>query len=149
MSGGTKKERLRGMKEGRSGVEALQSLWPLAFPKKSHLVRPLSSGIVEKIVERTGWNPAYTRGVLQSWKMRDRYCEAVLRYDRRSNLDGEETAETVSDIARKMARERLATLAARRLKREQERAAAQSNPETNDSSSPGQSTTDRRADVAA
>jgi sRNA-binding protein len=119
MSGGTKRERLRGMKEGRSGVEALQSLWPLAFPKKSHLVRPLSSGIVEKIVERTGWN-----------------------------LDGEETAETVGDIARKMARERLATLAARRLKREQERAAAQSNPETNDSSSPGQST-DRRADVAA
>jgi sRNA-binding protein len=127
MSAAVRKEKLRGLKEGRTGIEALQSLWPLAFPKKSHLVKPLASEVVEKIAERMGWSVPYTRGVLQAWKMRDRYCDAVLRYDRRRNLDGEETAETVDDVARTMATQRLAVLAERRLKArqaEQERAAA-------------------------
>lgn len=119
MSAARRKEKLRGLKEGRSGIEVLQSLWPLAFPKKGHLVRPLACGIAEEIAERTGWSVAYTHGVLQAWKLRDRYCDAVLRYDRRWNLDGEETAETVDDVGRKMARERLALLAERRSKARQ------------------------------
>ena len=97
MSAAIRKEKLRGLKEGRSGIEVLQSLWPAAFPKKSYLVRPLASEIAETIAERTGWSVAYTYGILQAWKLLDRYCEAVLRYDRRWNLDGEETAETVDD----------------------------------------------------
>lgn len=133
MSAAVRKERLRGLKEGRSGIEVLQSLWPVAFPKKGHLVKPLASEIVGKIAERTGWSVPYTRGVLQAWKMRDRYCDAVLRYDRRWNLDGEETAETVDDVARTMATQRLAVLAERRLKArqaEQETAANGSKPDS-------------------
>jgi ProQ/FINO family len=121
-------------------------LWPLAFPKKPHPVKPLASGIVGQIAERMGWSTAYARGVLQGWKLRDHYCEAVLRHDRRSSLDGEEVAESVDDTAREMARKRLATLAARRLKAEQERAAgsAKRNVEISDSAARSAEQVNRR-----
>ena len=106
------------MKESAASVEVLRSLWPLAFPKKSHLVRPLALGAVEQIIEQTGWSRAYARGVLQGWKSRYAYCEAVLRYDRRWNLKGEELTEsTVDEVARKTARQQIEAKEARRLKK--------------------------------
>jgi hypothetical protein len=66
-----------------------------------------------------------SRGVLEGWKGRCAYCEAVLRYDRRWNPNGEEVAESVVDErAREMARRRLAAMEARRLSAEKEEAAA-------------------------
>ena len=123
-----KSERLQGLRESMAGVETLRSLWPLAFPKKSHLVKPLASRVARQVAERTGWSPAYTRGVLQAWKSRSAYCYAVLGNERRSNLDGQEVAEIVDDEARKMARNQLARIAARRAKLEQKKAAAAAKP---------------------
>jgi hypothetical protein len=54
---------------------------------------------------------------LRGWKLRRAYYEAVLRHDRRFNLDGEEVAEAmVEETAREQARRQLARLAARRAK---------------------------------
>lgn len=120
-----KRERLRGLKESAASVEVLRALWPLAFPKKAPLVRPLSGDAIGQIVEQTGWGRAYARGVLEGWKGRYAYCEAVLRYDRRWNLNGEEVADSVvSELARDMARKRLAAMEARRLKAALEKNAA-------------------------
>ena len=52
--------------------------------------------------------------------MRDYYCAAVLRYDRRWNLGGEETVKTVDEFARTIATQRLAVLAERRKARQAE-----------------------------
>jgi sRNA-binding protein len=125
------RERLRGLKESAASVEMLRSLWPLAFPKKAPLVRPLSADAIARIVEQTGWSRAYARGVLEGWKGRYAYFEAVLRYDRRWNLNGEEIAESVVDErARDTARRRLAAMEARRSKAEQAKAAAKPAPST-------------------
>jgi sRNA-binding protein len=118
-----KSERLRGLQESPAAVETLRTLWPKAFPKKSHLVKPLASGLIRQIAEKTGWSIPYTRGVLFRWKASARYCIAVIWNDRRVNLEGEETEETVDDKAREQARGRLAKIAARREKMEQEKAA--------------------------
>src|SRR5918911_4406322 len=110
-------EWLRGLKESAAGIEVLRSLWPNAFPQQRHLVKPLVAGLAEQIAERTGWSPQYTRGVLRGWKLRRAYCEAVLRYEHRFSLSGEEVAEAVvEDGAREQARRQLARLAARRAK---------------------------------
>ena len=115
-------EWLRGLKESAAGIGVLRSLWPNAFPQQRHLVRPLIAGLAGQIAERTGWSPQYTRGVLRGWKLRRAYCEAVLRYDHRFSLDGEEVAEAVVDEgAREQARRQLARLAARRAKDSKER----------------------------
>jgi sRNA-binding protein len=116
-------ELVRGLRESASGIEMLRSLWPNAFPQKGHLVRPLVSGIIGPIAERTGWSPRYTAGVLQSWKLRRAYCDAVLRYDHRFTLDGEEVADAVvEDTAREQARTQLARITARRRRAEQKKA---------------------------
>jgi len=118
-------EWLQGLKESAAGIEVLRSLWPRAFPQKGHLVRPLSPGLVGPIAERTGWSHRYTRGVLQGWKQRRAYCEAVLQYDHRWNLDGEEIADAaVEEGSREQARRQLAAIAARRLRAEQRTAQA-------------------------
>jgi hypothetical protein len=118
------KEWLHGLKESAAGIETLRSLWPVAFPKKSHLVKPLVSSIIPQIVERTGWSTSYTKGVLHAWKQRSAYCFAVLQNERRCNPNGEELADTViDDSAREQARRQLATIAASRLKAEEKRAA--------------------------
>jgi sRNA-binding protein len=110
-------EWLHGLRESAAGIEVLRSLWPNAFPRQWHLVRPLVAGLAGQIAERTGWSPQYTTGVLRGWKLRRAYCEAVLRYDHRFNLDGEEVAEAiVEETAREQARRQLARLAARRAK---------------------------------
>ena len=124
LSTSKKRERLRGLKASASEVEMLRSLWPLAVPKKAALVRPLSSDAIGQIIEQTGWSHAYARGVLDGWKGRAAYCEAVLRHDRRWNLNGEEVADSVVDeAARSMARSRLTAKEARR-KAEREKQAA-------------------------
>lgn len=93
-------EILRGMKEAREAIVTLQSLWPAAFPDKFHRVRPLASGIVPAIAERTGWSRGYARGVVHVWKARNAYCKAVLCYDRRFDLNGELVDQPVEDSAR-------------------------------------------------
>jgi sRNA-binding protein len=116
-------ETLRGMKESREAIATLQSLWPAAFPNKLHKVRPLASGIIPAIAERTGWDRSYVRGVVHVWKARGAYCEAVLRYGQRFDLNGEPVEQTVSEEAREQARQRLAARAARlQARREQAKA---------------------------
>lgn len=114
-----KQEILRGLREAQAGIEMLRSLWPAAFPFKFRLVRPLKVGVLEEIVARTGWSYPYASGVLRSWKLRSAYCEAVLRHDRRVNLDGEEVAETVDEESRALARKRLAAVAARKARQQE------------------------------
>ncbi len=106
-------ETLRGMKEAREAIATLQSLWPAAFPDKFHQVRPLASGIISAIAERTGWSRGYARGVVHVWKARNAYCKAVLCYDKRFDLNGEPVDQTVDDSARIQARGVLAARKAR------------------------------------
>ena len=116
-----KQEILRGLRESQASIELLRSLWPAAFPFKFRLVKPLKVGVLKEIAARTGWSYPYASGVLKGWKLRSAYCEAVLRHDRRVNLDGEEVAETVDEEARTLARKQLAAIAARKA-RQQEKA---------------------------
>ena len=113
-------EILRGMKESREAIATLQSLWPAAFPANFQRVRPLATGIVAAIAERTGWSRWYARGVVQVWKARKAYCEAVLRYGQRFDLNGKPVEQTVSEEAREQARRCLAARAARRDRQQQE-----------------------------
>jgi sRNA-binding protein len=110
----------RGLADARARIAELQERWPAAFPNKSHMVRPLATGIAAKIADATGWSRTYVRGVLTAWKCRAGYCEAVLRYERRYDLDGKETSEVVDDQAREQARWRLDERSVKRA-REQER----------------------------
>lgn len=119
-----KAERLRGMRESRAAIETLRSLWPAAFPDKFRLVKPLKSKALADIVGRTGWSPAYARGVLQAWKQRAAYCEAVLRENLRVDLNGEPLSETVDERARDDARKRLTEIAARRARQQEKLKAA-------------------------
>jgi sRNA-binding protein len=111
-------ERLRGLKESREGIAKLQTLWPAAFPQKSHLVRPLARGVVQSIAKEAGWSWGYARGVVSVWKARNAYCEAVLRHDRRYNLAGEDVDETVDNAAREQARQVMTARAKRRAQKE-------------------------------
>lgn len=113
----------RGLKEAREGIARLQSLWPAAFPAKTDMVRPLALGIVAVIADVAGWDRSYARAVVRVWKTRSAYCEAVLRFDRRFNLNGEPVDEPVSDEAREQARRRLADRAARVRGRQEEMSA--------------------------
>jgi hypothetical protein len=116
----SEEEWLRGLKESAAGIEVLRSFWPKAFPQQAHLVRPLVSGLAGQIAERMGWSPRYAAGVLRGWKLRRAYCQAVLHYERRWNLEGEEVADAVvEDAARELASKQLARIAARRAKRQQ------------------------------
>jgi sRNA-binding protein len=103
----------RGSDEAPAAIATLHALWPAAFPIRRERIRPLASGIVEKITAATGWSRPYTRGVLTAWKSRADYCEAVLRCERRYDLGGVETGQRVDAAAGGKARKRLALLAAR------------------------------------
>jgi sRNA-binding protein len=125
-------ETLHGMKEARAGIARLQCLWPAAFPVKGHLVKPLASGTVRRIANTAGWSWGYTRGVVKAWKTRSSYCDAVLRYDRRFDLNGDAVDEAVSEHSKEQARQVLAARAARMRARDGEAAAnnrATSSPE--------------------
>ena len=101
-------EKKRGYQEAGIQFEALRARWPLAFPAKSHLVRPLAVGVLDTIAAEMGWTRFYTRAVLERWKGRDAYCQAVLRHPARIALDGSETGDVVDDAAWANARETLA-----------------------------------------
>jgi sRNA-binding protein len=113
-------ETLRGMQESREAIATLQSLWPATFPEKIRCVRPLATGIIAAIAERTGWSRSYARGVVHVWKARDAYCEAVLRYDRRFDLNGDPVEQTISEESREQARWRLAARGVRLRRRQQQ-----------------------------
>jgi sRNA-binding protein len=117
-----KQQKLQGLQESAASVETLRSLWPLAFPKESHLIKPLAAGCMAEIAARTGWTVPYANGVLRGWKMRAAYCKAVLRHDRRWTLNGEQTDEIITDAVRSQARQALAAMEARNLKKAQTKA---------------------------
>src|SRR6516225_2579150 len=105
-------ERARGTKEAARQLAVLREKWPIAFPVKSHEVRPLAIGAVGEIAAAMGWSLPYTLGVLAPWKMALVYCRAVLAHDHRIALDGT-PAEPVDAKAKDSATKRLAHLAAR------------------------------------
>jgi sRNA-binding protein len=113
----------RGLEEASAAIAALQARWPAAFPRKGHLVRPLASNLAGPIAEAMGWSTPYAYAVLRRWKFRPSYCRAVLVYDRRVDLDGIVTEQTVAEEAREQARRQLAFKAERR--RHVERAATE------------------------
>ena len=67
-----------------------------------------------------GWNQSYARAVVRVWKVHSAYCDAVLRYDRRFNLNRKQVDEAVSDEASEQARLCLAARAARLRARQEE-----------------------------
>ena len=119
-------ERTRGTKEAARQLAVLREKWPIAFPVKSHEVRPLAIGAVGEIAAAMGWSLPYTLGVLAPWKMALVYCRAVLAHDHRIALDGT-PAEPVDAKAKDSATKRLAHLAARHAAK-QAAAAAKTKP---------------------
>lgn len=129
-----KAERARGFKDGFQHFELLRAKWPKAFPLKSHEIRPLTNSAQQAMIDEFGWSPGYAKGVLAAWKIRLAYCQAILRYQTRINLDGSASDEEVSDISRQQSKtqlERHATRQAKKAAAEQEklRAAAEANAE--------------------
>ena len=105
-------ERARGTKEAARQLAVLREKWPIAFPVKSHEIRPLAVGAVGEIAAALGWSVPYTLGVLAPWKMAPVYCRAVLAHDHRIGLDGT-PAEPVDMKAKNSATKRLARHAAK------------------------------------
>ena len=118
----TTSEKKRGYEEASRQFEVLRVKWPKAFPAKAHEVRPLVSGTVKTISETLGWSGPYAKAVLQSWKLRESYCRAVLAYRQRIALDGSESDELVDEAARKIAEERLVACQKRRERNAERRA---------------------------
>lgn len=125
-------EHLRGLKEARTAIATLQERWPQGFAKQRELIRPLVSGVVAEIAAALGWSKPYTRAVIEVWKLRDGYCEAVLRDERRYDLSGAVTDQIVDERAREDARQQLARRRATELRRQEKSArkgdSARSNP---------------------
>jgi len=111
-----KTERIRGLCEASEQIKLLQVKWPVAFPTKSHEVRPLASGTVQLVATEFGWSANYARAVLEWWKQRNAYCRAVLSYTKRINIDGSESDEDVKEEARLHARSTIELREQRRLK---------------------------------
>ncbi len=109
-----KAEQRRGFKEGAQQFELLRAKWPKAFPAKPHEIRPLTNSAQQALVEAFGWTPEYANGVLAVWKIRIAYCQAILRYSTRINLDGSASGEDIGDQPRAMAKARLEQNAARK-----------------------------------
>jgi sRNA-binding protein len=127
-----KAEKARGFKDGFHHFELLRARWPEAFPLKSHEIRPLTTRARPALIEEFGWSPGYAQGVLAAWKMRLAYCQAILRYPVRINLDGSAGDEEVGDHARFLAKKQLERHAARkaeRAERDRLRAAAEASVE--------------------
>jgi len=112
-----KSEKKRGYEEGGQKIELLRAKWPKAFPAKSHEVRPLTNAAQQMIVEEFGWSPDYARAVLTVWKLRPAYCQAILRYPTRINLDGSPSGEEIDDRSRATAKTRLEERVARQAKK--------------------------------
>ena len=105
-------DRLRGVKEAPTAIEALKIKWPAIFndPKT---IKPLASPVLSQVAATLGWSLGYTRGVFHVWKSRNDYCRAVLRNSVRVHLDGSPSQEVVDDRAREMAKAQLDKNAAR------------------------------------
>ena len=105
-------DRLRGVKEARTEIEALKVKWPAIFndPKT---IKPLASSVLSQVAAALGWSLGYTRGVFHVWKSRNHYCRVVLRDSVRVHLDGSPSEEVVDDRAREMAKAQLDKNAAR------------------------------------
>ena len=103
MSSSNRIERDRGIKESHRQLAVLRDKWPLAFPLNVQDV--------------------HTLGVLWTWKTAPVYCEAILRHDQRTDLDGA-IAEPVEAQAKELATKRLAQLAERKAAKRAARAAA-------------------------
>ncbi len=109
-----KAEKTRGFKEGFGRFELLRAKWPKAFPQRSQDVRPLTNHARQALAEEFGWSPGYAQGVLVAWTMRYAYCQAILRYPTRINLDGSASDEEVGDQPRALAKTQLERHAARK-----------------------------------
>jgi sRNA-binding protein len=117
-----KAEVKRGFADAAKQLEVLRAKWPKAFPNKPAAIRPLALGSVQIIANEMGWSTPYTRAVLNVWKMRDAYCQAVLAYDFRIALDGSPTESPIAENARVDARKTIEQRKAKR-KRDAEKAA--------------------------
>ena len=116
-------ERDRGTKEYRQQLAELREKWPLAFPVKHQDVRPLAMGVARQVAAAMCWSLPYTLGVLGRWKMAAVYCQAVLAYEQRTDLDGS-PGETVDAEAKELATKQLAQLEARKAAKKAAEAAA-------------------------
>jgi hypothetical protein len=119
-----KSEKRRGYQEAGQKIELLRAKWPKAFPVKAHEVRPITNSAQQTIIEAFGWSADYARAVLAVWKLRPSYCNAILRYPTRINLDGSPSNEEIDDTSRATAILRLEQRAAR-LAKEQAKAERQ------------------------
>lgn len=104
----TPPEFIEGRRAYPEQIILLRKEWPKAFPEDTKKVRPLAMDAMRLIAEKMGWSLMYTRGILQSWKMRAAYCKAVLRHEKRIKLNGKESVELVDEAARLMAQKQLA-----------------------------------------
>jgi len=111
-----KSEKRRGYQEAGQKIELLRAKWPKAFPVKGHEVRPITNSAQQAIIEAFGWSADYARAVLAVWKLRPAYCNAILRYPTRINLDGSPSAEKIDDTSRAIATLRLEQRAERQAK---------------------------------
>jgi len=129
MNATRKTERKRGCIEAKTQLPLLQEKWPKAFPRKDGEVRPLACGVTSVVAEEFGWPRPYAKAILETWKLREAYCRAVLTYPVRIELDGTPTADTVSEAARAQAQKMLAKRLAKkqRLAEEQEKRKLQEN----------------------
>jgi sRNA-binding protein len=109
-------EKRRGYQEAGQKIELLRAKWPKAFPALAHQVRPLTNSAQQVIIEEFGWSADYARAVLAVWKLRPAYCNAILRYPTRINLDGSPSDEIIDDTSRATALVRLEERAARKAK---------------------------------
>jgi sRNA-binding protein len=116
-------ERDRGAKEAGQQLAVLREKWPLAFPVQHQDVRPLAMGVARQVAAAMCWSLPYTLGVLGRWKMAAVYCQAVLAYEQRTDLDGS-PGETVDAEAKELATKQLAQLAARKAAKKAAEAAA-------------------------
>jgi sRNA-binding protein len=109
-------ERRKGWGDARQVIPLLQEKWPLAFPTKNYLVKPLAASVPRVISEALGWNLSYARGVISVWKRRNAYCDAILRGGLRIDIDGNATMEPVDENSRQQAQKELAARAAKALR---------------------------------
>ena len=100
----TMAERRRGVIEAYRSVALLQKRWPGLFGDDA---RPLASTCVGEIAAAMEWSVPFTKPAVVRWKRSVRYCQAILKYTERVNLDGSASDEVVDDKARALAQANL------------------------------------------
>ena len=105
-------ERLRGVKEARTAIEALKVKWPAIFndPKT---IKPLASPVLSQVAAALGRSSRLYARRVSCLEKPQRLCRAVLRDSVRVHLDGSLSEEVVDDCAREMAKAQLDKNAAR------------------------------------